>query len=208
MPLADAEIAKLALNCYVTMKISYANMIGSLCSSVPGTDVYKILEAVGADSRVGSICLKPATAYGGPCFPRDTRAMIAFADEIGTSAPLVLATQQVNDVQSFHLLRIVRNIRSGSQVVGVLGLAYKTTTAVIEKSAGMDLVGLLRANNIPVETFDRLATEQSTTKSAQECVDKSDVIVIMLPEPDFWPSKIEYGQKPIIDCWDIIGKRS
>lgn len=70
MSAESAEICKLAVNCFVTTKISFANMIGDIADSTPGADKYDILGAVGADSRVGGKCLKPGFGFGGPCFPR------------------------------------------------------------------------------------------------------------------------------------------
>jgi UDP-glucose 6-dehydrogenase len=70
MSAESAEICKLAVNCFVTTKISFANMIGDIADSTAGADKYDILGAVGADSRVGGKCLKPGFGFGGPCFPR------------------------------------------------------------------------------------------------------------------------------------------
>ncbi|MHC4686766.1 MAG: nucleotide sugar dehydrogenase, partial [Planctomycetota bacterium] len=80
MNFVSAEITKLALNCYVTLKISYANMLGQVCDSIPGADAPKVCKALGNDGRIGSRYLVPATAYGGPCFPRDNRA---FSNVVG-----------------------------------------------------------------------------------------------------------------------------
>lgn len=75
----SAEITKLAVNCFVTMKVSYANMIGDIADATPGADKNHILQAVGADSRVGTKYLRPGYGFGGPCFPRDNRALGGYA---------------------------------------------------------------------------------------------------------------------------------
>lgn len=67
---ASAEICKLAVNCFITTKISFANMIGDIADATHGANKLDILRAVGADSRIGSKCLKPGYGFGGPCFPR------------------------------------------------------------------------------------------------------------------------------------------
>jgi len=72
---ASAEIMKLSVNCFVTTKISFANMIGDIADATPGADKYDILAAVGEDSRVGTKCILPGYGFGGPCFPRDNRAL-------------------------------------------------------------------------------------------------------------------------------------
>ncbi|EKX42049.1 hypothetical protein GUITHDRAFT_41068, partial [Guillardia theta CCMP2712] len=71
----SAEICKLAINCFITTKIAFANMIGDAADNTEGADKTDILEAVGCDSRIGSKCLKPGYGFGGPCFPRDNRAL-------------------------------------------------------------------------------------------------------------------------------------
>ena len=67
---SSAEICKLSVNCFVTTKISFANMIGDIADRTPGADKYEILRAVGSDSRIGGNYLMPGYGYGGPCFPR------------------------------------------------------------------------------------------------------------------------------------------
>src|SRR5215467_9190329 len=69
MSLASAELAKISVNCAVTMKISFVNQLSAVCNKVPGTDPGVILGAIGRDRRIGSEYLKPGLGYGGPCFP-------------------------------------------------------------------------------------------------------------------------------------------
>eukprot|EP00003_Mantamonas_plastica_P027792 TRINITY_DN607_c0_g1_i7.p1 TRINITY_DN607_c0_g1~~TRINITY_DN607_c0_g1_i7.p1 ORF type:complete len:386 (-),score=128.33 TRINITY_DN607_c0_g1_i7:2597-3733(-) len=96
MSVQSAEITKLSLNCFVTMKISYANQIGDIADRVDGADKNDILTAVGADSRVGKKYLKPGYGFGGPCFPRDNRALGLFAQQLDLEPMLCLATDEYN----------------------------------------------------------------------------------------------------------------
>eukprot|EP00123_Amoebidium_parasiticum_P001648 comp12801_c0_seq1/m.7942 comp12801_c0_seq1/g.7942 ORF comp12801_c0_seq1/g.7942 comp12801_c0_seq1/m.7942 type:complete len:372 (-) comp12801_c0_seq1:643-1758(-) len=96
MSLASAEITKLSVNCFVTTKISYANMVGDIADRTPGANKNDILAAVGADSRVGSKYLKPGYSYGGPCFPRDNRALGGHAMKVGIKPIIPLATDEYN----------------------------------------------------------------------------------------------------------------
>jgi len=70
MSAESAEICKLSINCFITTKISFCNMIGDIADNTPGADKLDILNAVGADSRIGLKCLRPGYGFGGPCFPR------------------------------------------------------------------------------------------------------------------------------------------
>ena len=79
MSIVDAEITKIAVNTFVTTKISYANMLAEICERLPGANAAVVAATVGLDSRIGRAYLTPATAYGGPCFPRDNAALAALA---------------------------------------------------------------------------------------------------------------------------------
>jgi UDPglucose 6-dehydrogenase len=93
-----AEVAKLALNCIITTKISFANMIDeALWRSGHGGESEKVLGFVGADPRIGEKCLKPGWGYGGPCFPRDNRALCTFLREWGASDYIPMATHETNE---------------------------------------------------------------------------------------------------------------
>ena len=90
MAAESAEITKLTVNCFVTTKISFANSIGDLADVTPGANKFDILGAVGADSRVGGKCLRPGYGFGGPCFPRDNRALGKYM-EVRRALPLCTA---------------------------------------------------------------------------------------------------------------------
>jgi UDPglucose 6-dehydrogenase len=98
MSLTAAEVAKLALNCMITTKISFANMIDeALWRSGQGEESEKVLSFVGSDPRIGSQCLMPGWGYGGPCFPRDNRALCTFLREWGASDYIPVATHETNE---------------------------------------------------------------------------------------------------------------
>jgi len=92
----SAEITKLAVNCFVTTKIAFANMIGDIAEKTPGASAASILSAVGDDSRVGNKYLRPGYGFGGPCFPRDNRALGNYSRIIGVDPIIPLATDNSN----------------------------------------------------------------------------------------------------------------
>ena len=100
MNLVNAEIAKLALNSYVTMKISFANMIAEMCEQVPGADAAAVGRLLGADSRIGAKYLTGALGYGGPCFPRDNAALRRWAEDVKVGAELPFSTDAINRRQA------------------------------------------------------------------------------------------------------------
>ena len=103
MALVNAELTKIAVNTYVTMKISYANALADICERLPGADVDSVTDALGLDSRIGGKYLRGALAYGGPCFPRDNKAFAVLARDIGADPALAEATDAINVAQSERL---------------------------------------------------------------------------------------------------------
>jgi nucleotide sugar dehydrogenase len=129
----SAEIAKLATNCFLTTKISFANSIGDLAVKA-GADANKILSAIGSDSRIGGKYLQYGYGFGGPCFPRDNRALGKFGVQMKYPLHLSKATDIVNDAHfQFQLERLLETNPEGSLVV-FDGVAYKKGTAQLVES--------------------------------------------------------------------------
>jgi UDPglucose 6-dehydrogenase len=101
----EAEITKISLNCFLTTKIAFANMIGDIAIT-SGADPDVILEAIGSDSRIGNKYLRYGFGYGGPCFPRDNRALAMYATDIGCPS---LISQASDESNALHLQEQIRN---------------------------------------------------------------------------------------------------
>lgn len=97
MSLLEAELAKITLNCALTMKISLANQLHMVAKRL-GADSRKIMDAVGTDPRIGQAYLNPGWPYGGPCLPRDNRMFQYVAEEVGIDAALSVAADTINDM--------------------------------------------------------------------------------------------------------------
>lgn len=133
----SAELAKISLNSYVTMKISFANTLAELAEKIPGGDADAISRLLGYDSRIGRKYLSGGLAYGGPCFPRDNKAFAHFAKKVGSEARLSEATDKENAHQNERVVALIRQ-KIGSlknKNISMLGLSYKPNTDVIEESA-------------------------------------------------------------------------
>lgn len=143
MDLKSAEIAKLATNCFLTMKISFANNLGDLAQKT-GADAHKILQCIGSDSRIGSKYLNYGFGFGGPCFPRDNQALMHFGTENNHPLHLSESTVKINgehfQFQLDQLLAENRNLYIFDNV------AYKAGTDIIEESQQLKLaVALAKA---------------------------------------------------------------
>jgi UDPglucose 6-dehydrogenase len=212
MSLVNAELTKIAVNTYVTMKISYANTLADLCERLPGADVEVVTDALGLDTRIGKKYLRGALSYGGPCFPRDNKAFGVMARDLGAEAQLAEATDAVNVAQTERLARVVESRVEPGGTVGILGLAYKPDTGVVEESPGVALAKQLASAGYDVRVYDPVAIEAGiqaldgvaqACESAAELLAESDVTVITTPWPEFAELPLESVEKPavVIDCW-------
>jgi len=154
MSLINAEITKLALNCYITMKISFANELGKLCECIEGANVDIITDAIGSDSRVGKKCLKAGLGFGGPCFPRDNKAFQALAKDNGLRLHLANATVEVNNEVIQRLEDKITSLFNPPATIAILGLAYKAGTHITEASQAMMLVERLNKKGYRLNVHD------------------------------------------------------
>lgn len=211
MTLASAEIAKLSLNVFVTMKISFANSLAELCEQYPGADVDAVTDAIGTDSRIGKKYLKAGVGFGGTCFPRDNRA---FATLVPKDSGIILhapVTDAINERNKQKIAALVLRASENGKRVGVLGLAYKPGTNVVEESHGVYVAQACVAAGRTVSVFDpagydhaRRVLSEGVTYCAmlEECVGRSDVVVVVNMDPAFeaLPTFVRSGQT-VIDPW-------
>lgn len=222
MSLVNAELTKIAVNTYVTMKISYANALADMCERLPDADVEIVTEALGLDTRIGRKYLQGAIAYGGPCFPRDNKAFAVLARDLGAEPLLAEATDAVNVAQTDRLARIVESRLQPGMSVGILGLAYKPDTGVVEESPGVALARLLGEAGYEVHVYDPVSTEAAVraldglargSQSVADLLERSDVTVIATPWPEFAELPLEVfereGRRPVvIDCWRLLSEET
>jgi UDPglucose 6-dehydrogenase len=135
----SAELTKISVNSYITMKISFTNQLRLIAEALPDANIADILTAVGSDRRIGKAYLQPGLSFGGPCFPRDNRLVAYTAKQIGGTAPLAEASDQVNETTKDRLAEQVLAATAPEDQVAVLGMAYKPDTYLVEESAGLHL---------------------------------------------------------------------
>ena len=159
MSIENAELAKISLNSYITSKITFANMIGSICERIPEGDCDAVLGAVGADSRVGKKYLRCGLGYGGPCFPRDNEALKAFAERMGVDGRMMKTIDAVNRSVPAHVENSIRKYLVGATRVLILGTSYKPASNLLEESQAFELAKILSQNSDgkQVDTWDPVA---------------------------------------------------
>jgi len=221
--LHNAELAKISLNAYITMKITFANTLAEIAESMPGGDADVISEMLGHDSRIGRKYLSGGMAFGGPCFPRDNKAFASVARRYGCQAKLAATTDTVNDDQVARTVALIAGQlgEMKNKNVAVLGLTYKPDTDVIEESAAVKIVDRLRKLGAAVSVYDPAGMENTRralgtdgiayADSATACLEGTDFCLLATPWPEFKNLKpedfIKHMKQPVLlDCWRIYDR--
>lgn len=206
MSIENAELTKIAINTYITTKISFANMIADLCERIPGGDIDVVTDAIGTDTRIGKKYLKGGAGYGGPCFPRDNVALGALARKLGTTAPLAATTDTFNRHLPVAYGTLVRNLCRSHERVVILGASYKPDSPVTDESQGMLLAQYLRSKRVRADIMDPLVPECPVEFGKLR---NYDVIVIANNDPVFnqlTPEMLR-SRCTIVDMWRMYRNR-
>jgi UDPglucose 6-dehydrogenase len=218
MSLISGEVAKVSLNAYITMKISFANTVANLCEQIPGTDVDAITNAIGGDKRISPYYLRGGLAFGGTCFPRDTKAFMTISRQFGLKPTLIEAVEEVNNEQNRHLARLVVENLTEERKVSILGLAFKDKTPVVEASPAINLIQELVIDDVDVTVYDPLAMDSVRTifgdevtyaNSVEDCLRSSPVCVVTLMSKLYKKAIEEFSTDEellVIDSWRQIDR--
>ena len=187
MSIENAEIAKIAINSYVTLKISFANTIADLCERVPGGDVDVVSDALGSDSRIGRKYLTGGMGFAGPCFPRDNIALSFIGSHLGANCGLLETNDTYNHSLSDRFVEKLKRIVGVANTVAVLGLAYKPLSHIVENSPGVYLARAMADAGYRVIGYDPLANESARVplqyhaliaESLDQCLQDADVVLV------------------------------
>jgi nucleotide sugar dehydrogenase len=151
----EAELTKLSVNCFLTTKISYANMIGDIANRL-GCNANKVLEAIGTDSRIGNKYLKPGFGFGGPCFPRDNRALAKCGEEVGIDAVISKATDEMNGKHlQYQIEDFVKFNPNLNKTIEIDFVTYKKDSILIEESQQLKFVLKLKELGYNIKILDQ-----------------------------------------------------
>jgi nucleotide sugar dehydrogenase len=135
MSTTAAEITKIAINCFLTTKISYANMLGDVLHHAGcGDEVSTVLTAVGTDSRIGRKYLGYGFGYGGPCLPRDNRSFAAFAKKVGLEYNLGTVTDEINNQHATFVCDYFEKMNQNKKPFYFDSITYKKGTDILTES--------------------------------------------------------------------------
>ncbi len=133
MSRTEAEITKISLNCFLTTKIAFANSIGDIVNRVGGNPS-NVLKAIGSDTRVGHKFLRWGHGFGGPCLPRDNRALCYFADSIGFKHRIGETTDYVNKLHIDEVIKYIVEQNKDGKPFYFDSIVYKKGTMLLEES--------------------------------------------------------------------------
>jgi len=172
----ESEIVKISLNGFITTKISYANMISDYCDKI-SADKHTVLNAVGSDSRIGTKYFRPGYAFGGPCFPRDTRALKLCMDKEQIMSDLLKATTDYNHWHTeFQANQIATTSDSGNIVIENICYKEGSKIPIIEESAKLKIAAHLAKCHFHVTIRDTKELIEEVKKEYGNVFDYEEVI--------------------------------
>ena len=226
MDIPSAEMTKYAANAMLATRISFMNEIANLCERV-GANVDLVRKGIGSDERIGPSFLFPGPGYGGSCFPKDVKALVRTASDVGSPLAVLDAVEEANERQKHRLFEklqkavgTLRDVR-----VAVWGLAFKPQTDDMREAPALTLIERLLAEGATVVAHDpaamheaqrRLADRVTFAESNYEALAGADALVVVTDwneyrHPDFTRIR-EALKRPIVidgrNLYDPIKMRS
>ncbi len=198
MDIRSAELTKYAANAMLATKISFMNELANIAERV-GADIERVRIGIGSDPRIGYGFIYPGTGYGGSCFPKDVKALIRSAHEVGIEAEVLRAVEAVNERQKSILVRKLRRVLGGSlkgAKLALWGLAFKPNTDDMREAPSRVIIEELLAAGASVSAYDPIAMDEAQrlypgraqftlTRDAYEAVNGADALLIATEWPEF-----------------------
>jgi len=207
-----AEMVKYARNSYLAKDVSFANEIANICQKC-GADYLAVKKGMEMDARIGrGRFLDAGAGFGGSCFPKDVRALVAKAVEIGVEPKLLKATLEVNELQPYKLIELAKQTvgELKGRKIAVLGLAFKPDTDDMREAVSIKVINALLEEGAKVCAYDPQALDNARkffgdrivyAKGVEEALENADTCLIVTEWPEFANAKL-YNQmrlKVIID---------
>ncbi|KKW62113.1 UDP-glucose 6-dehydrogenase [Mycolicibacterium elephantis] len=222
--LHTAELVKVSANAFLATKISFINAISEVCEAV-GADVAVLADALGHDPRIGRRFLTAGLGFGGGCLPKDIRAFMARAGELGASEALTFLREvdNINMRRRTRMVELATTACGGSLLganIAVLGAAFKPDSDDVRDSPALNVAGMLQLNGATVNVYDPRAMENSRrvfptlnySTSVVEACDRADAVLVLTEWREFVeldPTElaVTVRAKVIVDgrnCLDVV----
>jgi len=190
-----AELIKYASNAFLATKITFINEIANLCEKT-GIDVEDISIGIGLDKRIGSRFLRAGPAYGGSCFPKDTKAIVTTADKFKTNLSVIKSVIKSNTLRSKLLLQKVNEILNNkitNKKICFLGVTFKANTDDMRDSSSLQMIPFLSKKGAKIKYYDPTGFKKEFNKlknvnfenSINEAVKEADLVILHTEWNDF-----------------------
>lgn len=216
--LSTAELIKYASNSMLATKISFINTIANMCEHIQGADVKVVAEAMGLDKRIGPLFLDAGLGYGGSCFPKDVKALIACSKTSGYNPKLLETVESVNKTQPLKAVEFCKqqlgNLKDKN--IAILGLAFKPDTDDMREARAIPIINKLIAEDAKVTAYDPVAIPVAKTifqnkikyaTSALNCIKGADCCIIVTEWNEFTVLTPEDFKKHMRQANIIDGRR-
>jgi len=163
MDIASAEITKYTANAMLATRISFINEIANLCDLL-GADINNVRKGIGSDSRIGSKFIYPGTGYGGSCFPKDVKALLKTAKDVGYELNVIKAVERANEFQKdviFKKMAKFFNNDLSNKIIGIWGLSFKPKTDDIREASSIVLIEKLLDAGAKIKAYDPAAINET-----------------------------------------------
>jgi len=196
MDIPSAEITKYAANAMLATRISFINELANLCDLL-GADINHVRKGIGSDSRIGNKFLYPGTGYGGSCFPKDVKAIIKTAHDLGYELNVIKAVDKANEYQKNVIFnKIIKHFRNKirNRIFGVWGLSFKPKTDDIRQSSSIYLIEKLLKEGAVVRAYDPAAMAETRKQigdavfyadNPYDALEDADAMVLMTEWSEF-----------------------
>jgi len=207
MDIPSAEMTKYAANSMLATRISFMNDIANLCERV-GADVNMVRAGIGSDTRIGRKFLYAGCGYGGSCFPKDVKALIKTADDMGYSMEVLKAVERVNEAQKHVVFNKLTTAFAkeglNNKTIALWGLSFKPETDDMRESTALVSIELLKQAGCRVKVYDpvampecerRIGTAVNYASDLYDAVNGADALLLLTEWNEFR-----------LPNWEIVGK--
>ncbi|MEM4414679.1 MAG: UDP-glucose/GDP-mannose dehydrogenase family protein [Candidatus Caldarchaeum sp.] len=214
----NAEMIKYASNVFLAARISLINEIANICQHLPEADVTVVARGVGLDKRIGPHFLNAGLGYGGSCFPKDVKALTAYAKSLGYHPAILEAVEKVNSRQPYKAVELAEKLvgELSGKKAAVLGLSFKPNTDDVREAVALKIIDRLLEKGCSVTVYDPAAVENvrrvygyklAYASSAAECLQGADFCIVATEWDEFRKLKPRDFRKHMRNPVVVDGRR-
>ncbi|MFX1449850.1 MAG: UDP-glucose dehydrogenase family protein [Promethearchaeota archaeon] len=217
--ISTAEMIKYTNNAFLSTKISFINEIANICRLIEDVDVTDIAKGIGMDERISEKFLRAGAGFGGSCYPKDLKAIIAFAKKREYSPLLLSSVLEVNENQAQITVDILKHAIPdlSNKKIAILGLAFKPGTSDMREASSLRIIKILKQEkNIKITVYDPKAIEEAQkilkssiiySKSIEGCIEGADACIIVTEWDEFKSLEPEFFLKHMKNPLIIDGRK-